>query len=304
MLPISKYHGCGNDFVIVREEDFARGKGDGPLSLFAARICARHTGIGADGLIIVRESPLEMVIFNSDGSRAPMCGNGLRCFAHFCLLEGLCREDSYVVKTLAGDMVVNVVSKEPFSAEIDMGRPRKGEDKGDGSSGAISGAVLEVPRGGIAGTEDPARLEVHSTFLGAAHTVLWLGNDPSPGAEGLLEDGASVLGLESGSEAIRVARAISEHPYFTDRTNVNLARVLDPKRLELITYERGAGLTLACGTGAASTAAIGYLEGRLENEVSVAVRLGELNIRIREDGHVFMKGPSERIMKGYYHGSQ
>ena len=306
MLPISKYHGCGNDFVIVREKDFADFAND--PGAFAAKICSRHTGAGADGLIIVCEDPLEMWIFNSDGSRAPMCGNGIRCFAHFCLLEGLTDDDSYTVKTLAGDMNVSVLSKGPFFAEIDLGKPE--EDKGDGPFCLAAFARQKGPSPlssslevSCSGMDAPMRFEVSSIFLGAMHTVVWLGDDPSPGAEGLLGDDCSVFDLAEDSEAIRIARAISEHPHFPDRTNVNLAKVTGPKKLELVTYERGAGLTLACGTGAASTVVIGYLEGRLENEVSVAIRLGELNIRIREDGHVFMNGPSERIMKGYYHGS-
>ncbi|MBQ2846417.1 MAG: diaminopimelate epimerase, partial [Firmicutes bacterium] len=130
MLKFSKYHGCGNNFVMVREQELIEYLGGitepetKEYPAFAQKVCDINTGIGADGLIIVREEPaLEMVFYNMDGSRAPMCGNGIRCFARFCLEEGIREETSYTVKTLAGDMVVEVTSREPFMARIDMGTP-------------------------------------------------------------------------------------------------------------------------------------------------------------------------------------
>ena len=122
MISFSKYHGCGNSFVIVKEEDLREYTGSGATEAsygdFAVKACAEHTGAGADGLIAVREEPeLEMVFFNRDGSRAPMCGNGIRCFANFCYDENIRRDRSYPVKTLAGDMIVDVVSFDQISGK-------------------------------------------------------------------------------------------------------------------------------------------------------------------------------------------
>ena len=110
MIRFSKYHGCGNSFVIVREKDVA-GK---DFSTLAEKMCCEQTGIGADGFIVVRTEPeLEMVFYNRDGSRAPMCGNGIRCFARFCYDEDICTDRQFPVETLAGRMIVEAVSTEP-----------------------------------------------------------------------------------------------------------------------------------------------------------------------------------------------
>ena len=116
MYNISKYHGCGNNFVIMQEAELTEQLGvpcgeesAGAYAKFAARVCDESVGVGADGFIIVRTEPvLEMVFFNRDGSRAPMCGNGIRCFAHYCRDHKIRTGDAYPVKTLAGDMVVEV----------------------------------------------------------------------------------------------------------------------------------------------------------------------------------------------------
>ena len=134
MYNISKYHGCGNNFVIMQEAELAEQLGvpcgeesAGAYAKFAARVCDESVGVGADGFIIVRTEPvLEMVFLNRDGSRAPMCGNGIRCFAHYCRDHKIRTGDAYPVKTLAGDMVVEVKSTDPFRAQIDIGSVRTG----------------------------------------------------------------------------------------------------------------------------------------------------------------------------------
>ena len=119
MICFSKYHGCGNDFIIVSEKEVV----DSNYSELATKICNRNTGVGADGFIVVGENPLEMIFYNADGSRAPMCGNGIRCFAKYCFDKGIRNESEYKVLTLAGEMGVKVISENPFVVEIDMGKP-------------------------------------------------------------------------------------------------------------------------------------------------------------------------------------
>jgi diaminopimelate epimerase len=289
-IPFFKYHGCGNDFILVRERD-ADG-GERPLPVRG--ICDRHTGLGADGLIVVRENPLEMVIYNSDGSRAPMCGNGIRCFAQCCFDEGIVPRErtAYDVRTLAGDMRVKILRASPFSVEINMGKPDFSLEKlGISDRDSRKDFLRRVV------TVDGETVEVSSVFMGTVHTVVWLGAGGSPGAEGLLAEGTSPRESEA---AIRFGEKLSEHALYSGKTNVNLAKIIDKKTVELVTWERGAGLTAACGTGASAVAVIGALEGRLEREIDVVLPYGALKIRIADDGDVFMSGPSVRVAAGTY----
>lgn len=292
MLKFSKYHGCGNNFVMVREKEILEYIGAsledgeaGNLSIgadpetkeypaFAQKVCDINIGVGADGLIIVREEPeLEMVFYNMDGSRAPMCGNGIRCFAYFCQEEGIREESSYVVKTLAGDMVVEVTSREPFMAKIDMGKP------------VFEPAAIAVK------SENPDFLKqeleisdgsswtVNSLFMGTVHTVVFVDDYES-------------------FDIVKVGKELCEHPTYTEKTNVNFVRVIDENTVEMKTYERGVGMTLACGTGACATAVVASLQGLCKSPIKVILQLGSLNIELKDDGRVFMEGPSVKIAEG------
>lgn len=282
MLKFSKYHGCGNNFVMVKEcELLEHLRVAGSITLeekeyptFAQKVCDINTGIGADGLIIVREEPqLEMVFYNMDGSRAPMCGNGIRCFAYFCQEEGIRSESSYAVKTLAGDMVVEVTSREPFMARIDMGSPIFDPAaiavKSDGSD--FLKQVLEI--------SDGSKWEVSSLFMGTVHTVVFVDDYDSFDIE-------------------YVGKELCEHPTYTEKTNVNFVKIIDENKVEMKTYERGVGMTLACGTGACGTAVVCALQGLCKSAIEVILQLGSLNIELKDDGHVFMEGPSVKIAEG------
>lgn len=280
MLKFSKYHGCGNNFVMVREQELIEYLGGitepetKEYPAFAQKVCDINTGIGADGLIIVREEPaLEMVFYNMDGSRAPMCGNGIRCFARFCLEEGICEEASYAVKTLAGDMVVEVTSREPFMARIDMGTPifEPAAIAVDSERSDFLGQQLEI--------SDGSRWTVNSLFMGTVHTVVFVDDYDSFDIE-------------------YVGRELCEHPTYTEKTNVNFVRVIDENTVEMKTYERGVGMTLACGTGACATAVVCALQGLSKSPIEVILQLGSLNIELKDDGHVFMEGPSVKIAEG------
>jgi diaminopimelate epimerase len=362
MQDFYKYHGCGNDFVIISEAQLSRmgyGAADGPapadggngyvksdgksgaaksLPDLALRVCDRRLGVGADGLIVCRLSPLTMDIINSDGSVAPMCGNGIRCFARYCVEEGVVGADEkdFDVHTLAGVMRVRVFPGEDkaagggaaagshgaassaggpegsaaageFTVEVSMGRPdwsarAAGIDTAlTGGSGEFLGREVSV-RTGAAITSNPSdscagssqTVWLSSFFLGTYHTVVWL-------------DENEWLSVEDGPDALyasgridRVGRALESHPAFTQRTNVDFARVSEDGGVEMITWERGAGLTAACGTGACSVVALGVREGRFARgeEVRVSLPYGELFIRVDGSGEVFMRGPAERVFCG------
>lgn len=270
MIAFSKYHGCGNDFIVLTEEA-AEGWAYDEL---AKAICHRNLGIGADGLIIVRQNPLEMVFYNGDGSRAPMCGNGIRCFAKYCDDTGICCDTAYPVETLAGTMGVHVVQRDPFLVEIDMGKPDFSpvSCKIDTREDNFLKKTVQL---------SDCSIEVSSCFMGTIHTVVWVDR---------LED----------VELEKLGAEISNHPVYREKTNVNMVQVIDEKTLKLMTYERGAGLTYACGTGACASVVIGALEGKCGRETDVVLPYGNLHIVQREDDEVMMTGPAAKVGEGCF----
>lgn len=285
MIRFAKYHGCGNDFIILKEEDIP----DRDYAGLARGICHRQLGVGADGLIIVRQNPLEMVFYNSDGSRAPMCGNGIRCFAKYCFDEDICTDEEYPVATLAGTMGVRITGKDPFLVEIDMGKPDFDPKRCEIATDLerFLGQKLRLRNGEI---------EVSSCFMGTVHTVVWLDQQEASGLKYTAEDGLDAAGLTALGEEI------SNHPMFKEKTNVNFVRIIDHKTLELTTYERGAGMTFACGTGACASVVIGSQEDRCDRDARVILPYGELFIAQKKDRTVMMTGPAVKIARGYYEG--
>ncbi|MDR0852845.1 MAG: diaminopimelate epimerase [Clostridiales Family XIII bacterium] len=285
-VEFAKYHGTGNDFIIVREADLLEafslgGGGQADFSSLAILLCRRNTGVGADGFIVVRESPLSMLFFNGDGSTAPMCGNGIRCFAAFCYHEGIETSASFSVLTGAGPMLVKVISREPFLVEICMGKADYSLEALGISGG--SDRLGEDFLGRRIVMEDGRTVPLSSLFVGTIHTVVWLGD----GGDEVQTDDFATLGAEISNNAI-----------WTEKTNVNMAKIVDRGTIDLRTYERGAGMTAACGTGASATAFLAYTEGKVDSLVRVLVPGGELFIRIEEDGNIYMQGPAVRIAKG------
>lgn len=276
MLLFSKYHGCGNSFVIIRESELLKKAAEKEYPVFARAVCDICTGVGADGLIVVRQEPaLEMMFYNCDGSRAPMCGNGIRCFAHFCRHEGICMENSYTVRTLAGDMIVDVTCEEPFRARINMGKPLFSKEAIKVESGTDDCFERTIT------LNDGSQYRIYSHFMGTIHTMVF--------AEDLDDEAIPDIGEK-----------ICNHPTFKEKTNVNFVKVIDEKTLEVRTYERGVGMTLACGTGACASVVTANMRGLCSNKVDVRLKLGSLNIQLGDDGNVYMEGPSVRIMDGEF----
>ncbi len=264
MFLFSKYHGCGNHFVITREEQVA-GR---DYSHLAKQICNPYIGVGADGFIVVRESPLEMLFYNMDGSMAPMCGNGIRCFSHYCADEGICSESVFPVKTGAGEMKIQVANTDPFTVKVNMGKP----DFSPGASGInFDGPFIDQKVEGQC---------VSSFFMGTIHTVLWTEN----------YEGWETLG-----------ETISKHPIYTEQTNVNFAKIVGEDQVQMKTYERGVGVTLACGTGACAVAVLGWLQGRFQGDVTVILPYGQLRISKGEKEEIYMEGPSTKVCTGRYY---
>lgn len=279
MLKFEKYQGAGNDFVIVSEKELIE-KGIPEYGEFASQVCNRHFGIGADGLIILKyvASMPFMFFFNADGSQAPMCGNGIRCFSHYLVNNHLVDGNEFVVKTVPGDLTIRVnydEEKDDFSARVNMGKPIFNIKE------LINTEKEQFLREKI--NIDGKEIEISYIFMGTDHSVIFV-ND------------------FSDYDIDEIGKKIENYTdLFPKKVNVNFVKVYDKKRMEVITWERGAGRTLACGTGATASAVLAKTFGFVDDKVNVKVPGGQLVIEYEGgENDAFMTGPSEKIAEGLY----
>lgn len=270
-MKITKMHGLGNDFILaegVREED---------AGSLARVLCERHTSVGADGFVNVLPSDtadIRMQILNADGSEAEMCGNGIRCFARYVYDKGLVRGASMSVETKAGIMRPELLLEDGAveAVRVNMGRAGTGpEDVPVRTSNPVRFEIQDT---------DGRPIELSAIRMGVPHAVVFL-SEPMP------ESRIAALG-----------RYIETHPVFPQKTNVNFVEVLEGDRLRVSTWERGAGRTLACGTGSCASAVLANRLGRTGTSVTVELQAGTLQIDIAEDGTVYMTGPAEYVFEG------
>ena len=279
MLKFEKYQGAGNDFVIVSEKELIE-KGIPEYGEFASQVCNRHFGIGADGLIILKyvASMPFMFFFNADGSQAPMCGNGIRCFSYYLVNNHLVDGNEFVVKTVPGDLTIRVnydEEKDDFSARVNMGKPIFNIKE------LINTEKEQFLREKI--NIDGKEIEISYIFMGTDHSVIFV-NDFSD------------YDIDEIGEKIE-----NYTDLFPKKVNVNFVKVYDRKRMEVITWERGAGRTLACGTGATASAVLAKTFGFVDDKVNVKVPGGQLVIEYEGgENDAFMTGPSEKIAEGLY----
>ncbi len=268
--PFLKMHGCGNDFVVFDERPR-------PLGLTPARAAAlahRRTGIGCDQLIVIE--PLSgqepdgadafMRIRNPDGSEAGACGNATRCVAW--LLAAQTGRRHQVIRTVSGDLPSELLSDR--RVRVDMGPARLGWAEVP-LAGPMDTLHLDLARGGLA---DPA-----AAGMGNPHATFFVADmDRVP--------------IEA------VGPSLEHDPIFPERANIGFAQVLTPDRLRLRVWERGAGLTLACGSGACAALVNAARRGLTGRRATVVVDGGELEIEWRDDGHVLMTGPVATAFTG------
>ena len=271
-LRFTKMHGAGNDFVVLD------GLRDAlpPIEPLAARLCDRHFGIGADQLLVVRagaNADFRMEIWNADGSQVEMCANGIRAFYKYLRDHGHTERAEISVETLSG--VVRPRWAGEGRVRVDMGRPVLEPAKIPTHLVGGDGPVLDVPVE-VAGE----RVLVSSVSMGNPHAVIFVGDvDAAPVA--------------------RLGAALERHPAFPNRVNVEFAQGLGRDRIRQRTWERGAGETLACGSGACAVAVVSMLRGSADREVRIELRGGELEIAWqRPDEHVFMTGPAAEVFTG------
>jgi diaminopimelate epimerase len=277
MIKFTKMHGLGNDYLLV--DALKSAPPESKLPAIAKALSDRHFGVGADGLILVlpsRAADFRMRMFNSDGSEAEMCGNGVRLFAKFVYDRGYTREKDMAIETLAGIIRprLRVRSGRVTGVRVDMGAPRlrrseipmKGPD-----SDRVVGERIRV--GG-------QRYEITALSMGNPHCIVFV----------------------KDVERTRVAEigpAIENHALFPRRTNVEFAQMAGEGEIRMRVWERGAGETLACGTGASAVLVAAVLNGLSSRKAVVRLPGGDLKVHWNPEGdHVSIEGPAEEICTG------
>jgi len=260
--------GAGNDFVLI--DGRAGAEADWPA--LARRLCDRHFGVGADGLLLLRESSTadaRMLMWNPDGSESEMCGNGIRCFARFVLDQMPRAPQSLRVETGAG--LLTVQDRGGGRYQTSLGRP-----------------VLNARDIPVAVDAEPVLDLALPGLDGVTVTCVSMGN---PHAVQFVPDVQAV-------DLAAIGPRVEHHPLFPHRVNFHVCQVISREELVMRSWERGAGLTLACGTGAAATAVAAHLHGLTEEVVRIRVPGGELELAWDGAGEVLMTGPAEYVFRG------
>lgn len=259
-MHFTKYNGLGNDFIFL---DGATAQAVTDASGLARRLCNRRTGIGADGLILLLPSQtadVRMRIINSDGSEAEMCGNASRCVPLHLLATGQTQKTKITLETLAGPIQTEVLDRERGLVRVNMGTPRD--------------TVLP--------------------FTVQTDTHTWTGTTVSMGNPHF------VIFVEDAEKfpVGQIGPQLETHAAFPHKTNVEFVQILDKHTVRMRVWERGAGITQACGTGACATAAACVLNGLTDKKITVKLDGGDLQISWPQQKEIWMTGPAQRVFEG------
>lgn len=275
-MKFAKMHGLGNDFIVV--DGFDERLEEAALPALAQRLCDRHFGIGADGILLAlpsREAEFRMRLINADGSEAEHCGNGIRCIAKFVADRGRTSADRITIETVGRINVLdlNRTGGRVETVRVDMGEPRFGR-RDLPMTGPPADEAIDEPV-----DVEGRRLELTCVSIGNPHAVCFV-EDP---------DNYPVQ---------TVGPLVENHPLFPRRTNVEFIRVLGPQELQMRVWERGAGETLACGTGACASVVASARTGRSDRRATVHLRGGDLEIEWAANNRVYMTGPAVWVFDG------
>lgn len=275
MLQFTKMHGLGNDYVYM---DAINQKIENRSEL-AKFVSDRHFGMGSDGLILIcpsEKADFRMQMFNQDGSEAEMCGNGIRCVGKFVYDKGLTKKETITVETLAGikTLVMTAKNGKIETARVDMGEP-----------------ILEPEKIPVISNENPVKnlkLEVENKDF--TFTCVSMGN---PHAVTFIKEDVNKFDICKYGAKLEVNKA------FPKKANIEFINVIDDKTLKMRVWERGAGETLACGTGACAVTVSAILNGYTKRAVTVHLLGGDLKIEWnKNDNHVYMTGPATTVFEG------
>ncbi|HWR44769.1 diaminopimelate epimerase [Sporomusa sp.] len=275
-MQFTKWHGLGNDFVIINSQtehitDYRKQ---------ALAVCDRNFGIGADGLVVMMPSDIadfKMRIFNSDGSEADMCGNATRCVARYLYETGMTDKTVITLDTLAGIITPELIFENGklVTVKVDMGEPKltRGETPmaGNPAEKAIN-VPIEV---------DGQTYQVTALSMGNPHCVIFV-------------DDVSKINLSM------IGPKIEAHSLFPKKTNVEFIQVIDRHTLKMRVWERGAGITKACGTGASAALVAAVLNGHTDRQATVKLDGGDLFILWADNNHIYKSGPAVEVFRGKY----
>ncbi len=274
-MNFTKMEGCGNDYVYV---DCTKNSLSNPKEI-AIKVSDRHFGIGSDGLILIKSSDKAdffMAMYNSDGSQAQMCGNGIRCVGKYVYDKGLTDKKQITVDTLAGVkyLDLNVKDGKVVSVRVNMGSPILEAEKipvcAKGKSPVVAEPILV----------DGREYKMTCVSMGNPHAVVYV-------------DSTEDLPIET------IGPLFEKHEKFPEKTNTEFVQVIDRRNLKMRVWERGAGETLACGTGACATLVASVLNGLCEDEATIKLLGGNLKISWdRENDLIFMEGPATTVFEG------
>ena len=274
-LNFTKWQGCGNDFVLI---DCLEEPMECDYASLGKELCDRHYGIGADGILVVEPSEVadfRMRIINADGSEAEMCGNGIRCFARYLYDYQRTNKTDFTIETGAGILVpsLKVEDGKVTGVRVDMGEPvLSGDDipvKGFGTNKVINETLT------VKGQD----YKMTCVSMGNPHCVIFV------------EDAEGFPIEELGS-------FFEHHEVFPRKTNTEFVTVRDRSHMRMRVWERGAAVTLACGTGSCATLVAGVLTGRTDRVAEIELDGGRLFVEWAENNHVFMTGPAELVFAG------
>lgn len=268
-----KLHGVGNDFIAI--DGRFDNKDSNDYSDLAKKVCHRRFGIGADGLLVVKTSDIsdvEMVYYNSDGSRANMCGNGLRCFCKFVYDNNIVKGTEFSVYTLDGikKISLNIESEKNYTIRVNMGKPNfnpKNIPVNTNKEVFIKEKLLI----------DNKEVEVSSILMGVPHTIVFV--------DELIKE-----------DIYKYGKLIEENEIFPNKTNVNFVKVDDKDNIHVYTWERGCGYTLGCGTGMTASVILANYLGKTNEIVNVKSEGGSVRIELLDD--VYMIGNAVKICEG------
>ncbi len=277
MIEFVKMHGLGNDYVYID----AINQNINNRSELAKKVSDRHFGIGSDGMILICKSDIadfRMQMFNSDGTEAEMCGNGIRCVGNCVYHNGYINKEDIEIETLAGvkKLKLFVQNGKVEKVKVDMGEP-----------------ILEPNKIPVISNEEPVKnLNLNILDRNYKFTCVSMGN---PHAVTFIDEDVNEFDIEKYGKLVEI------NEVFPQRTNVEFLNIINKNTIKMRVWERGAGETLACGTGACASAVASFLNSFTERKVTVELLGGNLEIEWNEeDNHIYMIGPATTVFKGFY----